>query len=185
MASLIKAVFNEIMVQGRTITDYEHVAVWNDQLNRMENAEGLSLPFPALYVEIIPQEYNALALGVTSSDLSIRLHVCHQQLDAGDGTFDQNLDVFDLRDKTKIKFQLFKPSNCGSMIQVGEEQDYEHGNVYHYILEFKTHFIDTKGSPLDPTDGTWIEHEPPTELVVNYQEQEKNIFTDEFTNEFE
>mgnify|MGYP001600438242 CR=1 FL=1 len=180
-----KQVFIDLIEKAKTITGTNWQAVWNNQLDRMEDQSGLSLPFPALYFEIVPQEYNSLSLGVSQSELEIRIHVCHDQTDAGDGTFDQNLDYFDYRDAVKTAFTMFKPFNCGNMIASGEEQDYEHTDIYHGILSFKTCFVDTKGSPIDPENGTWIERMPPTELVVVYLEKDKNIFTDEFTSEFE
>lgn len=185
MASLIKQVALDVMTQLQTISDYRWVKMWNNQLDRMDDESGMSLPFPAAYVEFLPQEWNALTLGVSQTDLVIRIHVCHQQLDDGSGGFDQNLDVFDLRDKTKRAMTLFAPSNCGSMIAYAEEQDYTHTQVYHYILDFICCFIDTKGSPFDLTDGDWYYKDPPTDLEITVAPRPKNIFTEEFTEPFD
>jgi hypothetical protein len=183
MATL-RGIITEVLTTLETITDFKWVKVWNNQLNRMDDQSGLSLPFPACYIELVPQEYLPLAFGFSTSDLVWRVHICHHQLDAGNGNFDQNLDVYDLRDKVKNLLTLYKPTNCGSWISDGEEQDYEHDMVYHYILQFKCAFIDTKGSPYDPEYGTYIEKQPPTDLDVTYEEIEKDIFTDEFSDEF-
>lgn len=167
MASIIKQTILDALTKVRGIGGVNWAAVWNDQLNRMDDQSGLSLPFPAIYVEMLPQEWNMLSAGVSQCDIVWKIHICHQQFDSMDGFFDQNLDVFDLRDSVKTALMLFKPTNCGSWIASGEEQDYSHTNIYHYILEFTCCFIDTKGSGFDPTNGWYIYSTPPTDLIIN------------------
>lgn len=190
MASVIKQTIIDMMNQAKTITDLSlyplQVAVWNNQIQRMIDGTGETMPQPALYIEMVYQDWQMLALGIKTNDIIWRLHICHRQEDAGDGTMDQNLDVFDLRDQVLDKFTLFKPTNSGSLNYYEEEQDFEHTNIYHYIVSFMGIYTETKGSPLDPTDGDWIVKEGPTDLCVTYEEnKDKGIFTPEFTPEFE
>ena len=78
----------------------------------------------------------------------------------------------------------YQPSFCGVMTKVNEEQDYNHPNVYHYILEFVCNYIDDSGSPNRDGANKFTPSIPPLELEVDVttikngdvQASEHNIF---------
>ena len=42
-------------------------------------------------------------------------------------------------------------------LQISEYQDYNHGNLYHYVCEFFANLTDSKGSKYDPDAGNFDE----------------------------
>lgn len=139
------------------VTAVKHSAVWNNQLDRLLTGEGVSFETPAIFVELIYEPSKLLGVAVTQSGVIWRVHIVYTQLDAGDGTLDQNLDVFDTRDSIKVALSRYQPGNCTPLRFVGGELDYNHNNVYHYVMDFGCTIIDTKGSPLDPDSEEWQE----------------------------
>ena len=146
-----------MLTKASGITGVKHHAVWNNQLDLILTGEGVSFDMPAIFPELIFNPSILLGTGISQSSVLWRLHILHQQLDAGDGTLDQNLDIDDLRDLVKVTFTRYQPKNCTPLAYVGDEPDYSHNNVYHHIIDFTCTFIDTKGSPLDPDSTEWNE----------------------------
>ena len=112
--------------------------------------------YPAILIEFYNAECNQLGRGVQAyDDLIVRIHIVHQQLDAGDGTMEQNLDVYDLQDAVYSALQKFRPAGCVEFIRGRHELDWNHGNLYHYIVEYGTNYMDSiqvepvKGVPID------------------------------------
>lgn len=159
MASALKTAISEIIVKLQSVQSgsngplFQLVAVHNNQIERGFTGEGYNFPMPACFIEYKPEKNETYGMGVTWCNMHWKIHIAHQQLDAGDGTMDQNLDVIDVRDKVMTAMMVkFRPSNCGNMFLVDEDQDTNHTNLYHYVIEFKCGFLDTKGSPFDSGD---------------------------------
>ncbi len=144
-----------------------YARIWNNQLDNLQEGQSYSWPRPAAFVEIVsPATFEVIGLGFRSADIGIRIHIEHDFYNS-EGTYSQDLTIFDLRDKiisahnpdTNIQSGLsqFCPTACGPLNCVSEYQDYNHGNLYHYICEFITNFTDSKGSVLDPNDGRYTE----------------------------
>ncbi|MGN7818791.1 hypothetical protein ACTJJB_01605 [Chitinophaga sp. 22536] len=163
----IKQPILDILNLLKTIPDFQIVRIWNNQIDYEKGGEYYNFPKPAVFLETVDgSTWDTLALGISSADLIFRVHIAHECYDAQDGTFEQDLIVFDLRDAVLEKLQLFHPTGCGPMTKILEAQDYEHDNIYHYTIDFAVNFIDTKGSPLDPDSGKFITKDPPTGLQV-------------------
>jgi hypothetical protein len=146
---------------------FQKVLMWNNQLSRMKDGTGYLTAMPACYVEMRPENTTQLLENVTLSDVCWRMHVLWYQLDAGDDeTMDQTLYAYTLRDAIIQAMVGFEPENCSTMFYTKEEQDYDHDNIYHYVVEFKTSFRDTKGSTLDPDQTRFIYTTPPTNLEL-------------------
>lgn len=164
----IKAPILDILNKLAEISDFRMIRIWNNQINYEKDGQLYNFPKPAAFLEVINDPiYEQLGLGFQSSDVGWRIHICHEFYDAQDGSFEQDLPIFDLRDKVVAKLSLFEPTACGPLTRVAETQDYEHDNIYHYIIEFVCNFIDSKGSPYDPDSGSYIDKQPPTALQVN------------------
>jgi len=165
---------------GQTVPLYSHV--WNNQLVYAEDGKGYSWPRPAAFIEIVsPATYETIGLGFRSADLGIRIHLIHDFYNS-EGTYGQDLTIFDLRDKivsahnvnpnVQSGLSQYCPTACGAMNCIAESQDYDHGNLYHYICEFITNFTDSKGSKYDPTNGQFIEElTPDLDLQVDLVEK--------------
>jgi len=151
---------------GMSVTP--HVRIWNNNLQSMKEGETYMFPLPALFVEVLnDQIYQTIGQEFRATDLTFRVHILHEFYDAQDGTFEQDLIVYDLRDKIIALLTYFEPTACGPLEALTETQDYDHDNIYHYLIDFVCHFIDSKGSRLDPDSTYYTEKQPPTDLQLN------------------
>lgn len=121
--------------------------VWNSHFKYLEKGDIYPFALPAAFVEVqTPEQFNQLGYGIVESDVIFRIHVMVEQLDAGDGTNDQNLTVFALRDAINHLLTHFQPTSCSLLMKVAERQDNDHDNIYAYELDFKCSFVDDTGS---------------------------------------
>lgn len=124
------------------------VQLWNDQVKRMKPPyEGLAFETPACFLEMSPF-YNEIWLnGIAITDYNIRLHILYTQLDQGYGNFDSNFDVLDVRTRVRTALTNFTPCNMGSFMFQEEKQDFAHDALYHFVLTWKSRYIDQSGDP--------------------------------------
>jgi hypothetical protein len=151
----------QVMNQDRQLVSL-YSRVWNNHVQNLLSGESYEWPRPAAFVEIATN-FEIIGLGFRSADLGIRIHLVHDYFNA-DGTFDQDLTIFDLRDQilsAKDGLSFYCPTACGPLHCIGEEQDFDHNNLYHYILNFICNFTDSKGSKYDPETGFYIESADP------------------------
>ena len=134
-----------------------HARIWNNQVNDIKSGEGYEWPRPAAFVEIIsPVSFEIIGVGFRSADIGIKIHLVHDYYNA-DGTFEQDVKIFDLRDKVIMAMSGYCPTACGPLNCISEFQEYNHDNLYHYICEFLCNLTDSKGSIYDPNAGKIIE----------------------------
>lgn len=144
------SVYNSIFAQIDTIVDdnnnniFINRAVWNDQVNRMLSGKGELYDTPSVFVEMQfkNKEIN-LGQKLNAFDIDLIFHIVMMELDTGDYNYDQNVNIFTYRDFIHKSFMLFFPANCGPTKYIGEKQNYNHGNLYEYLITYRTHFIDT------------------------------------------
>jgi hypothetical protein len=160
----IKAPIQDIISKLATNTSFQFVRVWNRQIRMLYDGETYSYPLPACFVEVInPAQYEQMGLGYTQSEITFRIHIAQEYYDAQDGTFEQNYTIFDLRDEVIALLTYYEPTACSGLQKTNEEQDYEHTQLYHYMVDFKCSFIDSKG---DQTVND-IDKQPPTGLELD------------------
>ena len=146
---------------------FQKVLVFNDQISRMNNNKGYLVNTPALFIEMEIQSTDELTMGVTYSQVCWKFHLVHRQLDAGnDIDMDENLLVYEYRDALRTALMEFQPESCSTLAYEGEQQDYDHGNLYHYVINYKCGFKDIKGSVYDPDQKKYIYTTPPTNLEL-------------------
>lgn len=149
---------------GQTVKLFARV--FNNQIEYEKQGQQQLYPKPAAFVEILaPVVFDEIGQNFRSADLGINIHLVHEFYNA-DGTFEQDLEIFDLRDKVIALLSQYRPTACGQMVATGESQDFDHDNVYHYIISFVCNFIDSKASPYDPGRGIFVDKEPPTDLEL-------------------
>ena len=156
------------VTNGDGSTVYLYCRVWNNQIRYEEDGTLYNFPKPAAFVEVVsPATFETLGQGYQSCDINFRVHLTHENYN-NEGTFEQDLAIFDLRDRVKALLTAYEPTNCGPLNVINEQQDFEHTNVYHYIMDFVCNFTDTKGSKLD-ADHTdkFIPSVPPTTMILN------------------
>jgi|GEM_PF-2294246 len=157
--------FTSLKTKIESIASIQHVRMWNNQLDTLFNGESYMFPFPAVFIEFDTSQIQQLGEGrQLYNPLIFKLHICNWQLDAGDdATFEQNLEIYTLKNTVYTYIQKFQPgltdenNPAGSCIRILEEQDYSHKGVYHYIQTYKTTLVDyqmtepVNGGEFDPT----------------------------------
>ena len=165
----IKQSILDVMTQLSTInvitadlsTGPLYVRIWNNQIQLLKDGKGYVFQRPAAFVEVIPNpNYEVIGLGFLSADLGFRIHLVHDYYNQ-EGTFEQDLTIFDLRDKVIRCLAQFVPSMCGAMNTVGENQETGHDNIYHYTIDYKVNFIETLNSNYDPANNKITEFTNP------------------------
>ena len=146
-----------------------HVRIWNNQIQYLLEGQLSVFPMPAFFVEVVNNPtYQILGQQNRSADLSFRVHIAHEFYDAQDGTFEQDLIVFDLRDQVIANLTAFKLTGCGPLEAMSEAQDYEHKNVYHYVIDFICNFTDDIGSRYNANNpNAYIYTTPVTGLEID------------------
>src|SRR5438445_560828 len=100
----IKQPINDVLAKLATLQvvnqDLETVPLYtrlfNNQINRLKDGKGIAFPLPAAFVEVpAPENYVRLLNGVAEAEIIFRIHLVHWFIDAQDGTYDQDLLIFD------------------------------------------------------------------------------------------
>lgn len=127
-----------IGVTGSTIFNFTQV--WNNQLEHLKSSDDYMYQLPCVLLEMNTTNFNQLGCGYQNIDMNIKFHII-QDFYNGDN-MSENLSIFTLRDYIVKTFSLHNPDKCGSFIKTNEYQDYNHKNLYHYIVEYVTNYID-------------------------------------------
>ena len=176
IAGFYTSLLNEVSAIGA----FPFVRIWNNQLEQLEDGTTYAFPFPNAFVEVlVPADYLPLGGGYSISDVTVRIHIGHDEYDAGGGNFEQNVNVFSYRDQVISRLNGFQPTGGSSLMKSAELQDYAHTNVYHYIIDFKGSFIDSVGSHIDEGVEGSIEQivfEPPIRLVNSISGQKNEDY---------
>lgn len=166
----IKLPIQSVLTKLKEIQDFKTVRIWNNHVKYEHAGQSYDFPKPALFLEVVNSPvYEQLGRYFQDADLGWKVHIVHEHYDAQDGNFEQDLEVFDLRDSVVGSLSGFMPIACGPLTKKGEGQDYEHDNIYHYTIDFVSNFIDSSGSPDRPGSGAYIQKDPPIDLEVDPQ----------------
>lgn len=158
----IKAPIQDVLNLIKGITQFQTIRVWNNQIAHEREGNYPSYAKPACFVEVLNDvTWGQLAQGDSSADLMFRFHIAHEFYDAQDGSFEQDLAVIDLRDAVIAAVMLTWPTGCGPMTKINEGFDYDHDNIYEYLVDFVTHFIDDTGAVKT------ITKQPPTDIEID------------------
>jgi hypothetical protein len=169
MISRIKQVNLDILQIAKSILDnskpkvkglypklFNYINIYDSQIDEMIQTtgnKGYSFRTPSFFIQITLGEAVPMMDNFTSYPNTIlRFYLVNQLLNAGDD-MEQNLQIFDIRDKFVNTFKNCSISWCSSPILYEDEMDYKHGSIYKYKVAFKTCFIDSIGSYLDPDSG--------------------------------
>lgn len=134
-----------------------YARVWNNQLRDIREGKIYEWPRPAAFVELVsPITFVNISAGVRTAELTINIHLIHDYYNA-EVTFEEDLTIFDLRDKLLLELIDYVPTGCGTMLCVSESVDNDHDNLYHYVLQFTTHFRDSGNSRYLDAAGKFID----------------------------
>lgn len=150
VAQIYKDIFNwlDTKVLDDTNNPMFHTrAVFNNQIERSKRGSNYSFWDPSVFVEIKSENEGDFGSQLTYANLRVTFHISMFQTDSMDGNLDQNLYIFHLRDIIKAKFSLFEPSQCGPFNWGGEEQQFDHDQIYTYKLHYNCFYIDKVAEP--------------------------------------
>lgn len=145
------------------------IRLWNNQIKNEDDAQYADFAKPACFVEFSNIIVQTLGGGQSQiyDNLLIILHLCHEFYDAQDGTFEQDLPVFEIKQRIYAALQRQKNTMAVILNRDSEEMDYDHDNIIHYKMNFKANQIDD--TVLIP-DGYIIKY-PDTNPVIDIQPQ--------------
>jgi hypothetical protein len=140
--------------------------VWNNQIAREKDGETYVYPKPAAFVEIVgPLPFEEAGKNLRNAQIVWAIHLVHEYYNQ-DGTFEQDLVIYDIRDQVIAALSQYIPTSCSMLVATEEQADYDHDNVYHYIINFTCTFMDSKSSPYDDGRGIYIDKQPPTGIQI-------------------
>lgn len=156
----IKETIESILTQLNTITVTNgdggsvapFVAVWNNQTEKRLAGTYFDYTTPATFVQIALSEGIPMGMGVTGYEMEATIMLEHFYLNA-DTTLDQNLIIFDLRDKVHRVLNGFVPTNCTPLYDSGDVHDHQHNNTYLMAMVYKCFFTDATATQYDPAMG--------------------------------
>lgn len=169
----------ETIKDGDGSNTFKTIRKWNNQLELLMTEEGARIymyTHPAIFIAFNTSVIQQLGNGIQLYDpLFFDIHIMDWQLDAGDGTFEQNLTVYDLKKKVYKALQKLQPGltdesdPAGSCIRIAEEEDNNHRGVTHYIQKYKTTWVDNDLS--EPVGGVeWVPDPMPVQIDMSDQE---------------
>lgn len=162
----MRSLLEDIIAKVRTdLPQFKFVGIYNQQEEEMkaEKNQYYDVQKPALFIEVIDDTViQQLGGGLQIYDpLLIRLHVVHEQFDAIDGTMEQNLDVYDLKQDVYLAFDRWEPNGSSMWVRMSEKRDHNHTNIYVFLQDWQTTFVDN--SAKRPSAVTT----PPTNLQID------------------
>jgi hypothetical protein len=144
-----------------SVPELLQISVYNNQFQSLEDRDIYSFPFPCAFVEFVNEnESSQLGNGVQIFDpLYVKIHIGHTFYNGENQ--EENLDVFDLKDKIYKALQKFEPDGAVAFIRSSETQDYDHTDVYHFVQTYTTNYVDFIMN--EPVDGQEVQ--PPFAIV--------------------
>ena len=156
--------FNDIKSQLLTLQSggqpiIKYITRWNNQLELLYDENGAKVEaflMPAVFISFKASEIMQLAQGVQLiENMIIDLHILDWQIDATDGTMEQNLHIYDLKEQIYSVMNKFKVNtttdSAGTFMRIAEEDDDKHMAVYHFVQRYKTSYVNN--SLQEPVGG--------------------------------
>lgn len=164
MAGIKDAIFNIMEHLQTSVPTLQFVRIWNNQLDDEADGKMYDFPKPAAFIEInSPNPHNPLGGGFSQADLEVTVHLVTEDYDMADGTFEQFTQPYDLKAQINAALTNYQPTQCSSLMRKSETQDYNHTNLYHYIITYICSLIDTEGVPGETLS------DPPNNFIIEAQ----------------
>lgn len=144
-----------------SLPEIKHVAVWNNQVAQLEAGDNWAFALPAVFIQLDVNDIVQLGRYAEEYDLRVIIHIV-QEFYNGD-RMDENLTIFDLKQKVFKAIKNLHGETSSTLTRVGEEQDFDHTNIYHFIQTYQTRLTDTSAEP------ETIEHKTGYTINASYQ----------------
>ncbi len=148
----------------------QHKAVYNQQYDNIADNDpeaGYLFAMPAVFYDVDITNIKQMGAGYQMIEpLILNVHIVMQQLDAQDGSLDQNLDIFALKNEVFLALQKFRPYQSGELIRISEEPSYGHKNMYVYKQTYQTAYVDKVGKDVIRGIETTV---PPADITTTFE----------------
>lgn len=144
---------------------FKFIHIWNNQVHWMvDNSVEYDFAKPAIFIEFVnTEQVDVIGGGIQQFDpLDINFHIVTDFYDATDGTLEQNLYIFELKQLLYSLLQTWHCDGSGPFNRVSETHDYDHPNIYHFIQMYRTTWTDITGQL--PIGGYYID--PPLTTTI-------------------
>lgn len=133
---------------------------WNDSIKRMKEGKYYGLNIPLIFIDMQVVQVDQFGNGCRRRKMSFKVHCCHRFTNSTDGkvSFDQDLDIYYLRDWVFQMLEMFNPTQCGVMTLVDEPGEESHDMITDYIMEFSC--LHTDSLVDQPINGQVINYDP-------------------------
>lgn len=121
------------------------VYIWNDSVSRLREGKYAGLQPPYIFIELLPFETPQYGNGNQIYQLTIRIHIVHKFFNANDNVvnFDQDLEIYEIKDWVYSMLNMFQPTNCGVMMRLRETPPDNHDMLVEYIQEYGVLYTDS------------------------------------------
>lgn len=121
--------------------------LWNRQLDFL--AEDSPADYPAVYLELLPVEWQNLTHRIQEADLEFRLHIATRWYGqtystAPEETTSEQLDYLDIPNKIFKVLQGSCITNTNNIIRTNTEFDHNHENYIETVETYRCHIVDTQ-----------------------------------------
>lgn len=129
----MKDLIEHLISKVQELNIFNHVNVWNNQLDEDEQAFTLPACFIEIENNLNPQQ---LTTGGQILDIIVNFHVINEYYQSN------NIDIYNLKNNIYQKFQLYKPPFCAIMTRTEEIQVENHDQIQEYQIKFSTNIVD-------------------------------------------
>ena len=161
----MKQVLIDLIAKIDLIADFNHIAIWNNQLDDEEQAYSL----PACFIEIQNIGFVRCWLfvwqlggGAQLYEVNVNFHIIHENYNNAYQDTSQDLLIYDLKQKVYESIQGYEPTGCVAFVKTSEIQDDNHTNLVHYQMSFQTNIVDFTKEKYNKLLTT-----TPTTLIIN------------------
>lgn len=127
------------------IESVKYVQIFNNQIDRLESGDSISFALPAVFIEVTPQSIEQAGRYDEVYNLQVNIHILHEFYNGSN--FDENLDVFDVKQEVYKSLKNFQGTGGSSWTRVNEIQDFDHNQLYHFIQTYQTTYVDIDAEP--------------------------------------
>lgn len=183
----LKPAIQDVLTRLNDITDENGITllptvrIWNNQVAHLRRGEYPVFGTPAAFVEVTNDtSYQQLGgPGIQAAEIRFSIHILHEWYDAQDGTFEDDLAVFDVRDHIVSALSYFLPEGCNEMMRTAETVDNDHDNLYHLVIHFITNLIDT--TVYDKLQTAYTEKAAPTDMQLDSYIADRLVHSNQYT----
>jgi hypothetical protein len=166
----IKQPIIDLITLLKDMPEIKTAGKWNNQIKHLEKGDQQAFALPCAFVEFISYtKLSGIGGDVVAGDITIKIHIGQEFYDAQDGTMDQNLGIYDLKDSIVRKLVNVNLTGCSQLQRSAENENNDNDNVTIYTIEYICEFIDSTGSKYDDGNQRYEYSIPITDIEVDEQ----------------